>query len=171
MAEDIKHTKASDAKDDKSKRRKKHKVHNRKRILGTTTVVVACLVFATFMLYPVGKDYYTSMRSNQQLSAELDALNGRNNQIQDQINDLQTPEGIEDRAREEFGWVPQGEQAVNITGLSVTDSSTKLPAAIEPGSVSAPSSWITNMLDFIFGVQQTDNSQTVEPSNDIWGDS
>ena len=46
----------------------------------------------------------------------------------------------------------EGEQAVNITGLTIADSSTGLPSAIEPGSIKAPESWWTRTLDEFFGV-------------------
>jgi cell division protein FtsL len=115
--------------------------------------VVACLVVAAVMLVPVARDYYIAMRDNDRLQAELQAVTDRNDQIQQQINNLNTPEGIEDRAREEFGWVRAGEHAVNITGLETLDSSTALPAAVDADSVTLASTWWNDLLDAAFGLQ------------------
>jgi cell division protein FtsB len=120
--------------------------------LMVTTVIVLSLVFAAVMLYPVAREYYLVKRENDRLTAEYQAVIERNNRIQQQIDELQTPEGIEDRAREEFGWVREGEEAVNVTGLNVSESSTVLPAAVGVGSIKAPESWWTRLLDEFFGV-------------------
>jgi cell division protein FtsB len=117
-------------------------------------VLVVGIVLAVVMLYPVAREYYVAVRNNEQLNAEYQALLERNQKIQDQIDELQTPIGIEDHAREEFGWVKEGEEAVNITGLNITDSSTKLPSAIEPGSIEAPEHWWTQTLDEFFDVEK-----------------
>ncbi|MDR1013883.1 MAG: septum formation initiator family protein [Coriobacteriales bacterium] len=112
-----------------------------------------CLAFMAFMLYPVAREYYLVMRENEQVSAEYQAVLDRNERIRRQIEDLQTPEGIEDRAREEFGWVKEGEEAVNITGLKVSDSSTGLPPAVGPDAVDVPETWLTQTLDEFFGIR------------------
>jgi len=124
-----------------------------------TAAIVVCLVAAGFILYPVTRDYYVTLRENEQLQAEYDAVLDRNERIQERIDSLQTPEGIEDRAREEFGWVREGEKAVNITGLDISSSSTVLPATVLPGSVKPPSNWLTDTLDSFFGVEQ----HTIDP--------
>ncbi|MDR3036930.1 MAG: septum formation initiator family protein [Coriobacteriales bacterium] len=117
-----------------------------------SVVILLFLVLAAVMLYPVAREYYVAQRENDRLSAEYQAVLERNEKIRQQIDDLQTPEGIEDRAREEWGWVKQGEQAVNITGLNITDSSTGLPTAVESGSIKAPEDWWTQTLDEFFAV-------------------
>jgi cell division protein FtsB len=119
-----------------------------------TAVIILSLVLAVIMLYPVAREFYLAQRENDRVNAEHQAVINRNEAIQQQIDELQTPEGIEDRAREEFGWVREGEEAVNITGLVVSESSTGLPTAIEPGSVEVPETWWTQMLDEFFGVSK-----------------
>ena len=121
---------------------------------------VACVIVATVMLIPVFGDYYVTKRANDQLQAEYQAIQDRNAKIQNQIDSLETPEGIEDRAREEFGWVREGEHAVNITGLQTSDSSTVLPAAVASGSVAPQDSLLTKALDVIFGVQKPVEGQS-----------
>jgi cell division protein FtsB len=120
--------------------------------LVATLVVIGALIFAVVMLYPVAREYYVVKREHDRLSAEYQAVIDRNEKIKQQIDELSTPEGIEDRAREEFGWVKEGEEAVNITGLTITESSTGLPPAVEPGTVQAAEHWWTQTLDEFFGV-------------------
>ena len=126
--------------------------------------VAFCLALAVFMLYPALREYYIASREHEQLVLEYAAVMERNDKISEQIAHLQTPEGIEDRAREQFGWVKKGEEAVNITGLRIADSSTALPAAVASGSLKAESTWWTNFLDFIFNVDTTEPIQeTYDP--------
>jgi hypothetical protein len=113
---------------------------------------------AAVMLYPAARDYYIAKRDNERITAEHEAVVERNDRIREQIEELQTPEGIEDRAREEFGWVKEGEEAVNITGLSVSESSTGLPAIVEPDSIEVAESWWTQTLDEFFGVERPEQS-------------
>ena len=110
-----------------------------------------CLMFSV-SLYPVFREYYIASRAHEKLLAEYAAVLERNERVALQIANLQTAEGIEDRAREQFGWVREGEEAVNITGLTISDSSTVLPAAVASGSIVAEATWWTDFLDMIFGV-------------------
>jgi cell division protein FtsB len=112
-----------------------------------------CMVFAFWQMYPVLRDYYIASREHERLLAEYAAVLERNERVALQISNLKTPEGIEDRAREQFGWTKEGEQAVNITGLSISDSSTALPAAVSTSSIVAEASWWTDFLDMVFNVQ------------------
>lgn len=126
----------------------------RKRPVLSVCVIIAIIaVFVVFLLYPVARDYYVALRENSRLSAEYEAVLDRNEKIQQRIDELNTPEGIEDWARQEFGWVREGEKAVNITGLLITESSLGLPFSVEPGTVKAPDTWWTEILDRLFGVE------------------
>ncbi|MDR1089405.1 MAG: septum formation initiator family protein [Coriobacteriales bacterium] len=116
--------------------------------------MVLCLVIAVFSLYPALRSYYLAWRVNEQLLQELAVVEDRNDQIREQIAYLNTREGIADRARERFGWVPEGEKAVNITGLEVLDSTTVLPATVAPGSIKAPVSWWSEFCDALFAVEE-----------------
>jgi cell division protein FtsB len=128
------------------------KATTRWRALIVVATLALCIALAAVILYPVARDYYIALRSNDRLMAELEAVENRNSQIQSQIDALSTPEGIEDRAREEFGWVKEGEQAVNITGLDVSNSSTALPENIQQGTIAAEGTWVTEFLDTFFDV-------------------
>jgi cell division protein FtsB len=112
------------------------------------------LVLAVVMLYPTTREYYLLTRENERLKIELQELTSRNMKIQGLIDSLETLEGIEDRAREEFGWVREGEEAVNITGLGGFESSTALPAVIDSTSIQVAEQWWTRILDRFFGVEK-----------------
>jgi cell division protein FtsB len=113
-------------------------------------IIGLSLALAVVVLYPMAREYYIAQREKDRLSVEYEMVADRNEKIRQQIENLQTPEGIADRAREEFGWVREGEEAVNITGLNVFESSTALPAAVEPGAAQAPETWWTRTLDEFF---------------------
>ena len=119
--------------------------------IGVLVVALACVVY---MLYPVARDYYSTWRENNRLEAEYQALLERNAKIEQLVEALKTPEGIEDWARQQFGWVLAGEKAVNVTGLEIHDGSTGLPSSIEPGSVEVAETWWMQVLDFIFGIEE-----------------
>lgn len=111
------------------------------------------VVLAGAMLYPVAKEYYQTARARDQLEAEYAALASRNDAISEQIANLQTDEGVEDQARSELGWVKKGENAVTVTGIGETTSTTTLPEQVTAGSVEVEDTWVTKVLDFIFRVE------------------
>ncbi|MDR3136580.1 MAG: septum formation initiator family protein [Coriobacteriales bacterium] len=125
---------------------------NLNRLLIVSSIAI-CLLVAVMALYPALRDYYLALRSVEQLDAELSAVLNRNERIIAQITALNTVEGVEDRVREQFGWVKAGEEAVNITGLEITDSTTVLPTAVNTNDVALPSSWLTEFLDALFFIQ------------------
>ncbi len=130
-------------------------------VLVVILVIIVLLMLAAVILYPAARDYYYAMRENQRLNAEYEEVLNRNNKIQQRIDELNTPEGIADKAREELGWVLEGEEAVNITGLGQSEVSTGLPSDVKPGSVRAPEDWWTQTLDEFFGYEppNVDNPQ------------
>ena len=117
------------------------------------TGVAACLLVAVLALYPVLRGYYIVVRANELLNLELSAVLERNERISEQTKALNTVEGIEDRVREQFGWVHSGEDAVNIPGLQISESTTVLPAVVDAADIQLPSTWWTNFLDTLFVVQ------------------
>jgi len=122
-------------------------------VLLVLSILTIVLVFTVYTLYPVARDFYSAWRDSYYLESEYKALLERNEKIRQLVDDLRTPEGIIDKAREEFGWVLQDEKAVNITGLNLTEGSKGLPASIEPGTVQVEEIWWMLILDFIFGVE------------------
>ncbi len=110
-----------------------------------------CLVCAVVILYPNARVYYSAWRDYSNVHAELTAVSTRNTTIQTRIDNLNTEAGIEDRAREEFGWVKQGENAVNVTGVEADEATSALPDKVIAGSVLADTNWVVDELDKFFG--------------------
>lgn len=115
-----------------------------------TAVTAFCLVFTVSFLYPSAAQLYHSVRERDQLQAEYAAIEQRNDSIQASVDALSTDAGVEDRAHQEFGWVSKGENAVTVYGLDLDDGST-FTASIVPGSIPAPETWYSKLLDPIFG--------------------
>ena len=69
------------------------------------------------------------------------------------MDSLSTEAGIEDRARKEFGWVKEGENAANVYGLDTYEDESTYNKAVTPGSVEAPDTWYSPVLDILFGVE------------------
>lgn len=113
-------------------------------------VTAFCLVFTVSFLYPSAAQLYHSVRERDQLQAEYAAIEQRNDSIQASVDALSTDAGVEDRAHQEFGWVSKGENAVTVYGLDLDDDST-FTASIVPGSIPAPETWYSKLLDPIFG--------------------
>ena len=113
-------------------------------------VAAFCLVFTVSFLYPSAAQLYHSVRERDQLQAEYAAIEQRNDSIQASVDALSTDAGVEDRAHQEFGWVSKGENAVTVYGLDL-DSDSTFTASIVPGSIPAPETWYSKLLDPIFG--------------------
>lgn len=117
--------------------------------------VAVCLVAVCVFIYPAAQQYYVEMRNHDRLQAEYDAVAARNEAIQGDVDYLGTDEGVEDAARSELGWVYEGEQTVTVAGLpdetQQESSSEKVRKQIVPGSIPAPQTWYSGILDPFFG--------------------
>ena len=119
-----------------------------------TIVAFVAVAFAVVMLYPSCQNYYNETRQLQQLQAEYDALQEYNAQMQSQVDYLNTDAGIEDYARSELGWIRPGEHVVSVEGVTPSTDNTRSSSrvyAIPAGSVAAPDTWYSGILDVIFG--------------------
>lgn len=123
----------------------------RTRVLIIVGAFFLCLLIAVVFLFEPVKLYYQEMRENQRLQIEYEALQERNQAIQGEVDNLNSEEGIEDRAHQEFGWVKDGEKAVSVSG--VTPSDPEYNANIAPGSIRPPDTWYSGILDPLFGVE------------------
>lgn len=131
------------------------------KITGSTKAIVgvaaaACLVFTCVFLYPTAQTYYQTVRENDRLQAEYDALVERNDQLEASVSSLQSTAGIEARAHDQLGWVKSGEKSVSVNGLDASvdssSSSTSLVAAVDTNEIDYPSKWYSPLLDLVFGV-------------------
>ena len=116
---------------------------------------VACLLLTCWFLYTPAQQLYHSVREHDRLQAEYAAIEQRNASLESEVGTLQTDAGIEDRAHEQFGGVPEGEQTANVHGLSADggDEGSNFTANIVAGSVEAPETWYSPVLDALFGVK------------------
>lgn len=81
-------------------------------------LLIAALVLGVLMaMYGPVQTYYRAWRAGQDLQAQFDELNASNEQYKDDIQALQTREGIEDEARRR-GYVTNGETKVVVDGLN-----------------------------------------------------
>ncbi len=136
-------------KEEKDKTEKGNPTRRRFIVVGSVVVVLVC----AGLLYPAGRTYYESVRTDQRSAAQLAAIEARNAEIQRQNDYLQTDEGIEDQARKEGGYVREGEEGVVITnGDSSTDRNTQLPDQVDLDRIHAPSTWYYDILDAFFFV-------------------
>ena len=83
--------------------------------------------------------------------------------MESEIEHLKTDEGIKDAARTELGWVEEGETAGVVQGLDQEASSQKdesINAQVKSGSVPAPETWYSPMLDAFFGYVDPASAKT-----------
>lgn len=122
------------------------------KVLGAA---LACVVVVGALLYPTAKDYYLSLREHDQVVAELDAVRARNQELAAQVQSLGTAQGIQARAHEDYGWVLPDENAVYVQGIDDGSASgSSVAANVVPGSVKAPETWYSPILDKLFGVEE-----------------
>lgn len=118
---------------------------------GALMFCALALVVGVF-LYPTARTYYQAVREQARLEAEFAAVLERNQKMADDIAYLQTDEGIVQEARETLGWVERGDNAVIVYGSGLEDASA-VDADIVAGTVKAPVTWYSPVLDVVFGVE------------------
>ena len=119
-----------------------------------TAVTVFCVVLVAGSVYPAAQDYYLQLRANDQLAAEYEAIVERNAELEDHVEALKTDEGMEELAHVSLGWVAEGENAVSVLtdGSAEPGTSTLSETeAVAEGSVPAPETWYSPVLDAFFG--------------------
>ena len=112
------------------------------------SVITAALVVALFVL-PV-KAYLRQRTDIARKQRELAALDQANAELTDQVNRLNTPEGIEDAAREEIGYVKRGEIRLTV-----------LPAPNAP--ITMPSGWPYDAIARVVAVRQHGTGASTTP--------
>ena len=110
---------------------------------------IAVLIVAAAVLYPIGCTYYQALRQEQTLQAELDAVNQRNEKIDAENKQLETDEGVENQAREEYGWVKDDEKATVVVN-SDDSGSGDMPSQVDGSKIEPPHTWYYDILDIIF---------------------
>lgn len=113
-------------------------------------VGLVALAIALVVLYGPSRMYYAAWRDAGVLHAEYEALAMQNDELNHEIERLQTLEGIEDEARSR-GYVYPDEEALVVQGLEeeqVADPAL-VDAAVEEYQKSLP--WYVGILDLVFG--------------------
>lgn len=117
-----------------------------------TVILIASVVVATWILYPVVRLQYQQQREKTSLEQELAGLQERNASLRAQVDRLKTPAGVEEVARESLGLVKEGEQMYVVT----EGEPTRTPApdvSDQTRSVTASEAGVwTEVLDILFGV-------------------
>lgn len=114
-------------------------------------IVAALLVFA-WLYYPVVRVQYRETRERARLETELASLEARNDRLQEQVDKLKTPEGVEDYARSQLGLVKAGENAVVVVDGTAEKKTTTSPDIEDPSAEDPVGPW-TAFLDLVFGVR------------------
>jgi cell division protein FtsB len=126
----------------------KFSIHNRfaKIALGALLSITLICIFC----YAPAKTYYTELRNTQKYAAELEALEARNETLKSNVESLNTDQGIEDKAKSEYGYVKEGEGSALVQGIERQQTYT-LPTYVDSSKIEVESYWYTPALDFIFG--------------------
>lgn len=93
-----------------------------KRRLFILAIIVLCIIFAIIFLYQPAKDYYFSLRQNDKLQAQYDAIKNTNNKLNQDIEFLKTDDGIKQRATDTLGLIQQGESIGYVSGSELEDT-------------------------------------------------
>lgn len=121
-----------------------------------TLVGLVLLGLLVWSYYPVARVQYRETRTKARLEAELAALKVNNAELEERVERLKTPEGVEDLAREQLGMVKPGEHPVVVLD---GDEATSSAAAAAPDlsrpdiTAGAPAGPWTEFLDTVFGVK------------------
>ncbi len=87
---------------------------------------IAVAAAFALLVFPL-RDYVTQRSAIAQKVAEFDALADINEQLQNEVNQLATPEGIRNAARAQLGYVFPGEQRMSL--VQVDELPTTLPSS------------------------------------------
>ena len=118
------------------------KGRGKRLVVGLGALVITAAVVAVLFVFSV-KAWFRQQDDIERNSKELAALEQANAELTDEVSRLQTPEGIEEAAREEIGYVQRGEIRL-----------TMLPAPAAP--IAMPSGWPYDTVAQIVAVRQAE---------------
>ena len=113
-----------------------------KLVLAGVATLIALAIGAALFVLPV-KSWLKQRHDLDVRTSELATLNAANNQLQSEVDRLQTDDGIRDAARTEIDYVPDGEKRVTVLPL---------PAA----STALPSGWPYSLISSILAIRQAE---------------
>ena len=115
--------------------------------LALATVVVAG--GTSLFFFPL-MDFVTQRSAIAEKNSEFNSLADANEQLQTEVNSLQTPEGIRNAARAQLGYVLPGEQRLSLVPMP------KLPTALPP-------TWPYTLVTDILTVRNAHSSNSANP--------
>jgi cell division protein FtsB len=111
--------------------------------VGLATSTVGLAILLGVVVLPVS-DWFVQNSAVAKRSAELEALADANEQLQNEINELKTPDGTRNAARDQLGYVMPGEQRVSLLPMPA------LPADL-------PDTWPYTLVESIVAVRTVEN--------------
>lgn len=103
-----------------------------------------------WFLYAPLKMNYTESREQHRLENELAELRERNVELREQVERLKTPEGIEEVARTNLGFVKEGE---NLYVIVEPEDASATAAVLDRAEEEAGEPLWPRFLDLVFGVR------------------
>ena len=83
--------------------------------------ITACIVFSLAFLYQPAKNYYIGVRENDKLQAQYEAIKKTNDNLSNDIDQLQTEDGIKQKAADNLGLIQQGESIGVVNGADINE--------------------------------------------------
>ena len=113
--------------------------------------VFICIVGVLLVgFYGPVQGYYRAIRDAQELQITQQEVEKEHKNLNEDVNRLQTQEGIQDKAHER-GYVSEGETSVSVEGVGNTATDNKPKEQKRPENP-----WYIKLLDFVFGYVPTD---------------
>lgn len=122
-------------------------------VIPTWVLLVVGVVIALSVMFGPARNYYLAWREAGVLAAKYEVLAAQNEELNHEIDRLQSLEGIEDEARHR-GYVYPDEEALVVEGVEdelVADPAL-VDAAVEEHEQSMP--WFVGALDALFGYKK-----------------
>ena len=139
------------------KTREKKQIANRPERIRTILrahkklTVFICIVGVLLIgFYGPVQGYYRAIRDAQELQITQQEVEKEHKNLNEDVNRLQTQEGIQDKAHER-GYVSEGETSVSVEGVGNTTTDNKPKEQKRPENP-----WYIKLLDFVFGYVPTD---------------
>lgn len=121
-------------------------------------IVAFCLVFSIIFLYKPSRDLYISSRENDRLKAQYELLMQTNENLANDIEQLQTEEGIKQRATDMLGLIENGDSIGFVEGNEYNDgrenSANSTSSKLAYKNIKTPATWYSPFLDFIFNFHE-----------------
>ena len=141
----------------------RHKTREKKQVANLPERIRAILrahkkltIFICFVgvlligFYGPVQGYYRAIRDAQELQITQQEVEKEHKNLNEDVNRLQTQEGIQDKAHER-GYVSEGETSVSVEGVGNTTTDDKQKEQKRPENP-----WYIKLLDFVFGYVPTD---------------